>query len=63
MQRRPPEVIGQHYSPGGIRTVIGGSQQASKHRAQAHHLEVVSIHHACRNLAWRAQTDDRKIYL
>jgi len=46
MQRRPPEVIGQHHSSGGILTVIGRSQQASKHRAQAHHLEVVSIHHA-----------------
>ena len=61
MQRRLPEVIGQHHGSRSTLTVIGRSQQASKHRAQAHHLEVVSIHHARWNLAWRAETHDRKI--
>jgi len=63
MQRRPPEVIRQHHGSGGILSVVGRSQQASKHGAQAHHLKVVPVHNARWNLAWRTQTHDREIHL
>jgi hypothetical protein len=55
--------MGQHHSSGGILTVIGWSQQASKYGVQAHDLEVMAIHHAGWYLAWRAQTHDRKVDL
>jgi len=63
VQRRSPEVMGQHDSSGGILAVIGRSQEAPKHGAQAHHLEIVSIYHARWNLARRAQTHEREIHL
>ena len=61
VQRLAPESIRQHDRARRIRPIVGRSQQPTQHRAQPHHLEVMAVHHACGNLARRAEPDDREV--
>ena len=61
MQRVAPELIRQHNRAGSIRPIVRRSQQPPQHRPQSHHLEVVSVDDAGRNLARRAKAHDREV--
>ena len=63
VQRCAPESIGQHSRAGGVWAIVAGSQQASKHRTQPHHLEVVAIHYARGYFARRAEPYDGEVDL
>src|SRR6185437_11015773 len=63
VQRRGPEFISEDDGTGGVRAIVGGAEQTSEHRAEAHHLEVVAIDNAGGDLARRAEADNGEVDL